>query len=160
VRKFDPHHLTTIHQNSLMTTPRGSRKKRIWAYILYFIAFIYGAALLGGDDDWQVALFAGVVAAGVATLLLRSARQADERAAELARGERRLEVVRLAESEDGQLTVTEVAAKLGWSMDDAAATLRSLDDGVRVTSTVTDEGIILYDFPELIHDPGRKKRLR
>jgi hypothetical protein len=143
-----------------MTTPRGSRKKRIWAYILYFIAFIYGAALLGGDDDWKVSLFAGVVAAGVATLLLRSARQADEQAAEMARGERRLEVVRLAESEDGQLTVTEVAAKLGWSIDDAAATLRSLDDGVRVTSTVTDEGIILYDFPELIHDPGRKKRLR
>lgn len=143
-----------------MTKPRGSRKKRIWAYILYFIAFIYGVALVGGDDDPMVSLFAGVVAAGVATLLLRSAWQDEERAAQVTVTERQLAVVRLAESEDGQLTVTEVAAKLGWSMDEAAATLRSLDDGVRVTSTVTDEGIMLYDFPELIHDPGRRKRLR
>jgi hypothetical protein len=142
-----------------MATPRGSRKKRVWAYILYFIAFIYGVAFVDGDGDWKVPLFSAVVAAAVATLLLRSTWQDEERAAQVAAGERQLAVLRLAESEDGQLTVTEVAAKLGWSIDDAAATLRSLDDGVRVTTTLTDEGVILYDFPELIHDPGRKKRL-
>jgi hypothetical protein len=140
-----------------MAKPRGSRKKRIWAYILFFIAFLYGVAFVDGDGDWKVPLFCAIVAAGVATLLLRSAWQEEESTAETARGERQLAVVRLAESEDGQLTVTEVAAKLGWSIDDAAATLRSLDDGVRVTTTVTDEGVILYDFPELIHDPGRKR---
>jgi hypothetical protein len=143
-----------------MTTPRGSRKKRIWAYILYFIAFIFATAFIDGGDDWESSLFSAVVAAGVATLLLRSAWQEEEKVAQVTAGERQLAVVRLAESEDGQLTVTEVAAKLGWSIDDAAATLRSLDDGVRVTTTVTDEGVILYDFPELIHDPGRQKRLR
>jgi hypothetical protein len=140
-----------------MATPRGSRKKRIWAYILFFIAFLYGVAFVDGDGGWQVPLFCALAAAGVATLLLRSAWQEEERTVETARGERQLAVVRLAEQEDGQLTVTEVAARLGWSMDDAAATLRSLDDGVRVTTTVTDEGVILYDFPELIHDPGRKR---
>jgi hypothetical protein len=140
-----------------MAAPRGTRKKRIWAYILFFIAFIYGVAFVDGDGDWKVPLFSAVVAAGVATLLLRSAWQDEERAATVARGDRQLAVLRLAESEDGQLTVTEVAAKLGWSIDDADATLRSLDDGVRVTTTVTDEGVMLYDFPELIHDPGRKR---
>ena len=140
-----------------MAKPRGSRTKRIWAYILFFIAFIFTSSVVEGAEDWPVSLFSAVVAAGGATLLLRSAWKDEEQTAETARGERQLAVVRLAEAEDGQLTVTEVAAKLGWSMDDAAATLRSLDDGVRVTTTVTDEGVILYDFPELIHDPGRKR---
>jgi hypothetical protein len=143
-----------------MAAPRGSRKKRIWAYILFFFAFLFGAGVVEGGKDWRVDLFYAVVAGGVATLLLRSAWKDEEKVVEAARGERQLAVVRLAEAEDGQLTVTEVAAKLGWSVDDAAATLRSMDDGVRVTTTVTDEGVILYDFPELIHDPGRKKRLR
>lgn len=143
-----------------MAKRRGSRKKRIWAYILFFIAFIFGTAFIDGGSDWETSLFSALVAAGVATLLLRSAWQEEEKAAQVTRGDRQLAVLRLAESEDGQLTVTEVAAKLGWSIDDAAATLRSLDDGVRVTTTLTDEGIMLYDFPELIHDPGRKKRLR
>ena len=143
-----------------MSTPRGSRKKRIWAYIFFFIAFLYGVAFVDGDGDWKVPLFSGIVAAGVATLLLRSAWQEEEKAAQVTAGERQLAVLRLAESEDGQLTVTEVAAKLGWSMDDAATTLRSLDDGVRVSTTLTDENVILYAFPALIHDPGRQKRLR
>jgi hypothetical protein len=142
-----------------MATPRGTRKRRIWAYILYFIAFIFATAFIDGGDDWASSLFSAVVAAGVATLLLRSAWKDEEKAAQVTAGERQLAVLRLAESEDGQLTVTEVAARLGWSIDEAAATLRSLDDGVRVTTTLTDEGIMLYDFPELIHDPGRRKRL-
>jgi uncharacterized membrane protein len=142
-----------------MATPRGTRKKRNVAYLLFFVAFIYGVAFVDGDGDWKVPLFSALVAAGVATMLLRSVWQDQERAVVAARGERQLAVLRLAESEDGQLTVTEVAAKLGWSIDDAEATLRSLDDGVRVTTTVTDEGVMLYDFPELIHDPGRKNRL-
>lgn len=143
-----------------MPTHRGSRTKRIWAYVLFFIAFLYGIAFVDGKGGWTVPLFSGLIAAGVAVLLLRSAWQDEERAAQVTVGERQLAVLKLAEAEDGQLTVTEVAARLGWSLDDAAATLRSLDDGVRVTTTLTDEGIILYDFPELIHDPGRRKRLR
>ncbi|WP_420127828.1 hypothetical protein [Longimicrobium sp.] len=143
-----------------MAASRGSRKKRVWAYILFFLAFLFGSGVVEGDSDWKVSLFYALVAGGVATLLLRSVWKDEEKAVEMARGERQLAVVRLAEREDGQLTVTEVAAKLGWSVDEAAATLRSMEDGVRVTTTVTDEGVILYDFPELIHDPGRKKRLR
>lgn len=55
--------------------------------------------------------------------------------------------------------MTEVAARLGWTLDVAQETMRSLEDGKRVTTTITDDGIMLYDFPELIHDPGRRTRL-
>jgi hypothetical protein len=69
-----------------MTTPRGSRKKRIWAYILYFIAFIFATAFIDGGDDWESSLFSAVVAAGVATLLLRSAWQEEEKVAQVTAG--------------------------------------------------------------------------
>ena len=143
-----------------MATARGSRKRRIWAYIFFFISFVYATSIFDGVGDWRGALFYALGTGAVAVLLLRSARKDEERFSQVARNERQLAVLRLAAEDDGQLTVTEVAARLGWSIDDAAATLRSLDDGLRVTSTVTDEGIMLYEFRELIHDPGRRARVR
>jgi hypothetical protein len=142
-----------------MSRPRTAGR-RAFAYVMFFLAFLFALAFLGGDSEWPAALFSCAVAATVGWLMLRSVRRDLQENQEVARTHRQLAVLKLAEAEDGQLTVTEVAARLGWSLDDAAATLRSLDDGLRVTTTVTDEGIILYDFPELIHDPGRRKRLR
>ena len=142
-----------------MDKPRTAGR-RAFAYFMFFLAFLFAVNLLAGGDGWLISLFCCAVAATVGTLVLRSVRRDLEENQEVALVHRQLAVLKLAEAEDGQLTVTEVAAKLGWSLDDAAATLRSLDDGLRVTTTLTDEGIILYDFPELIHDPGRRKRLR
>ena len=142
-----------------MEKPRTAGR-RAFAYFMFFLAFLFAVNVLGGGDEWFVSLFCFAVAATVGTLVLRSVRRDLEENQEVKHIHRQLAVLKLAEAEDGQLTVTEVATKLGWSMEDAADTLRSLDDGVRVTTTLTDEGIILYDFPELIHDPGRRKRLR
>ncbi|HEX2080051.1 MAG TPA: hypothetical protein VHG08_20195 [Longimicrobium sp.] len=142
-----------------MTKPRTAGRRAL-AYFLFFLAFLFALAFLGGGSDWHVSLFSCAVAATAAWLILRSVRRDLEGNQEAAHIQRQLAVLKLAEAEDGQLTVTEVAAKLGWSLDEAAATLRSLDDGVRVTTTLTDDGIMLYDFPELIHDPGRRNRQR
>jgi hypothetical protein len=60
-------------------------------------------------------------------------------------------VLRLAAEQGGRLTVTEVAAHLGWPMRRAEKILQSLDDGVRVDSEVTDEGVIVYEFREIVH---------
>ena len=49
----------------------------------------------------------------------------------------------------GRLTVSEVAAQLGWTLPRAEKVLNSLEDGYRVSSDVTDEGLIVYDFREL-----------
>jgi len=32
--------------------------------------------------------------------------------------------------------------------------LDGMDDGLRVRSDITDQGIIVYEFPELRHHPG------
>ena len=62
-------------------------------------------------------------------------------------------VLLLATEKEGTLTVTEVAASLDLSLSAAEGVLDGMDDGLRVRSDVTDEGIIVYEFPELRHHP-------
>lgn len=59
-------------------------------------------------------------------------------------------VLALAGERQGRLTVTEVASSLGWSLPRAEKVLESLEDGLRVASDVTDEGVIVYEFRELM----------
>ncbi len=58
-------------------------------------------------------------------------------------------VLLLATERDGTLTVTELATALNLSLSAAEDVLDSMDDGLRVRSEVTNEGIIVYEFPEL-----------
>lgn len=68
-----------------------------------------------------------------------------------------LPVLKLAAERQGRLTVTDVAATMGWTLPRAEKVLNSLDDGVRVSSDVTDEGVIVYDFRELRQSPLRAR---
>ena len=66
------------------------------------------------------------------------------------------EVIRIAAARGGRLTATEVAGTMDVSMAAAERVLLSLDDGFRVTSDVTEEGILVFEFRELMTpDPGR-----
>lgn len=58
-------------------------------------------------------------------------------------------VILLAGRRGGSLTVTEAAAELNLSIQAAERILIAMEDGLRVRSEVTEEGIVLYDFPEL-----------
>lgn len=59
------------------------------------------------------------------------------------------QVLLLASERGGTLTVTEVAAALSATMQAAERVLITMDDGFRVRSEITNEGIVLYEFPEL-----------
>lgn len=61
------------------------------------------------------------------------------------------DILRLAEHRGGSLTVTEVSASLDVSLPMAEKLLIGMDDGFRVRSEITDEGIIVYEFPEVQH---------
>lgn len=61
------------------------------------------------------------------------------------------EVLLLASRRSGTLTVTEVAASLDLSLEAAEKVLISMDDGFRVRSEITREGVLLYEFPEIQH---------
>jgi len=60
-------------------------------------------------------------------------------------------VLVLASRKGGTLTVTEVAADLDLSLEAAEKVLISMDDGFRVRSEITKEGVLLYEFPEIQH---------
>ncbi len=60
-------------------------------------------------------------------------------------------VLKLAAAKGGSLTVTEVATDLNLSLSAAEKILTSMDDDLRVRSVISEEGVIVYEFPELRH---------
>ena len=93
-----------------MTRPRTGGRRAL-AYFFFFLAFLFALAVLSGGDDSRASFFSGAVAAVVGWLILRSVRRDLAGSRDAARVQRQLAVLRLAEAEDGQLTVTEVATK-------------------------------------------------
>jgi hypothetical protein len=59
------------------------------------------------------------------------------------------QVLSLARARGGTLTVTDVASELDLSLEGAERVLLSLDDGFRIRSDVTEEGLLVFDFPEI-----------
>ena len=60
-------------------------------------------------------------------------------------------VLRLATHKGGTLTVTELAADLNLSLPAAEKILASMDDGFRVRCEISKEGVLFYEFPEVVH---------
>ena len=59
-------------------------------------------------------------------------------------------VVRLAHQRGGRLTVTETAADTGLTVEEASEILKRLADGGFVEVEITDSGLIVYRFPEVL----------
>ncbi|GMV04873.1 MAG: hypothetical protein AMXMBFR53_11530 [Gemmatimonadota bacterium] len=60
-------------------------------------------------------------------------------------------ILRLATMKGGTLTVTEVAAEMNLSLPAAEKILTSMDDGFRVRSEISKDGVLYYEFPEVLH---------
>lgn len=136
--------------------PEREGSKRGWSILLFVMAFFLLA--VGIAELELVPAIVGMAAAGGGALLYRAARteREERRAALISRLQ--LPVLRLAAEQDGRLTVTEVAAHLGWTLSRAEKVLESLEDGMRVSSEVTDAGVIVYEFRELLRIPDPPRR--
>ncbi len=131
--------------------PRGGVGRRVLG-----VAAILFAALMvtvGVADGAVAAVVVGMVAGAFGTGTFWWGIQAREsrRRAIMARLQGR--VLLLATEKGGTLTVTGVAASLNLSLSAAEEVLDRMDDGLRVRSEITNEGIIVYEFPELLHNP-------
>jgi len=60
-------------------------------------------------------------------------------------------ILKLATSRGGMLTVTEVASGLNLALPAAEKILESMDDGFRVRSEISPDGVLYYEFPEIVH---------
>jgi hypothetical protein len=126
----------------------GEGAMRVWSVILFALAAI--ALGVGIVELEAVLLVLGVVFAGGGVLLHRGANTAREKRRDAMLASLQLHVLRLAGERQGRLTVSEVAAALSWPIRRAEKVLLSLDDGWRVNSEVTDDGVIVYEFRELL----------
>lgn len=126
--------------------------KRGWSLALFVAAAAIVAVGIAGGGAPTVILAALAVAGGV-FLHLSANRDREARRAALV-SSLQLPVVQLAARRGGRLTVSEVAADLGWTLRRSEKVLQSLDDGLRVDSEVTDEGVIVYEFRELLGRSG------
>ena len=99
-----------------------------------------------GEDP----LSAGVSLVVMGAILWFLSRRLDS-AASLVR-QRRLEnrIQRLAAQRDGRLTVTDAAMETGFTVVESEAVLKSLAEGGYVEIEVTESGLIVYRFPEIL----------
>ena len=59
-------------------------------------------------------------------------------------------VFRLAYRLGGRLTVSDLVVDLDFSIEEAESFLNQLVDSTRVTMEVRDDGLVYYEFPEII----------
>lgn len=125
--------------------------KRGWAWALWTFAALF--LVIGLAEFEAVALGMSMIAGAGGFLLHRSGNEDRERRREALLQSLHLPVLRLAAKRGGRLTVTQVAQDLGWTLPRAEKVLQSMEDGYRVLGDVTPEGVIVYDFPELMQLP-------
>ena len=66
------------------------------------------------------------------------------------RGRLENRVFRLAYKLGGRLTVSDLVVDLDFSIEEAESFLDQLVDSTRVTMEVRDDGLVYYEFPEII----------
>jgi hypothetical protein len=138
------------------SVPRESWKRGLSIMLFVFAALFMMVGLLAGEVGF---LAGALLSAGGGAVLLQAAGRDREKRREALITALQLPVLKLAARQGGRLTVTEVAAHLGWPMRRAEKILQSLDDGIRVDSEVTDDGVIVYEFRELAHGGSAELRL-
>ena len=129
--------------------PPGGLNRRVLGIAMVLMAAF---AIVMGIVNYEGAVVAagGVLGAvGTGTFFWGWRALQDRRVALTNALERR--VLQLATRHGGTLMVTEVAAELDLSLPAAERVLTGMDDGFRVRSDVTDEGILLFEFPEVLH---------
>ena len=102
------------------------------------------------DSDFFKLFAVGVTQVIFGSLLWILAKKLDA-AAHLVRYRRQQSrVVRLARQRGGRLMVTETAADTGLTVEEASEILKRLADGGFVEVEITDSGLIVYRFPEVL----------
>ncbi|WP_156104597.1 hypothetical protein [Spirochaeta lutea] len=94
-----------------------------------------------------------LLAAGGIGLALYIRRRRRKDAPRLTQGDLQARIFRVAREHRGRLTVSQAAADLGMSPGDAEALLLSVSDGLRVKTEVSDQGLLYFEFTELIEGP-------
>jgi hypothetical protein len=129
--------------------PSTGIKRRVFGSALVLLATMM--VLIGFVEFEMAAVVAGSVfgAGGSLAFYWGWTGLQERRTAVMQRIQRK--VLQLASLRGGTLTVTEVATDLNLGLPAAEKILTSMDDDLRVRSVISDDGVIVYEFPELMH---------
>ena len=131
--------------------PGGGTKRRVVGTLMVLLASLM--VLIGFVEFEMVAVAMGsVMGAGGSLAYYWGWRGQQARREALMQGLQR-KILRLAQMKGGTLTVTEVATDMNISLPAAEKILTSMDDGFRVRSEISKEGVLYYEFPEVRHRP-------
>lgn len=144
---------TTAPRREHRLPPSGIGRRVFGAGLGILAAIIITAGIAGGDGPPIVV--GALMGMGGSGLFMWGWRALQERRQSVLQALNR-RVLMLATRRGGVLTVTEVAAELDLSLEAAEKVLIGMDDGFRVRSDISDEGVLYYEFPEVVH----QKKLR
>jgi len=129
--------------------PSAGIKRRVMGTTM-----VLGASLmvLLGFTQWVMPLVAvGSVVGGGGSLMFYWGWQGlQNRRNAIMQGLQR-KILKLANARRGTLTVTEVASDLNLALPAAEKILETMDDGFRVRSEISKDGVLYYEFPEIVH---------
>jgi len=138
-----------IEQEPDEKLPSAGMKRRVLGTAMVLFASLM---VLIGFVEWEMAAVAfGAVAGGAGSLTFYWGWQGlQDRRTSIMKGIQR-KILKLAAVRGGTLTVTEVAADLNLALPSAEQILVEMDDGFRVRSDISNEGVLYYEFPEILH---------
>lgn len=132
---------------AVTTLPPGGGLRRVAGVGLVLVSLMLVAV---GLAEWEVAAMAvGGVLGASGALTFGWGWKALQGRREALLQQLQQQVLQLAHHSGGRLTVSSVATHLGIGLPAAERVLISMDDGFRVRSEITEEGVLLYEFPEL-----------
>ncbi len=136
--------------------PRGGLVRRVLGVGLVLLATVLVVAGIVEGEAAMIGVGSGMGAVGTGGFWWGLKGLNERRKALMQRLQQK--VLRLATHRGGTLTVTEVAADLNLSLPAAEKILASMDDGFRVRCEISKEGVLFYEFPEVVHraqlEPG------
>ena len=131
----------------------GALFLKMWAVPMIPVGvglMLYGLFRIFEENRWEDPLSVGVALVVMGALLWGGARKLDE-AAQLVRYRRQQNrIVRLARQRQGRLTVTETAAETAMTVEESEEILKKLADSGYVEVEISDSGMMVYRFPEVL----------
>ena len=141
-----------IEQEPQEKLPSSGIKRRVLGTAMVLAASLL---VLIGFVEWEMAAVAvgAVLGGGGSMTFYWGWKGLQDRRDAIMKGIQR-KVLKLAAVKGGTLTVTEVAADLNLELPAAEKILTSMDDGFRVRSEISPQGVLYYEFPEILHRQG------
>lgn len=126
----------------------GVKRRVLGAGMVLCASFL----VLVGFTEWEMAVVAlGFLVGGGGSLTFYWGWQGLQERRKVIMHRVQRKILKLATASGGTLTVTEVASDLNLALAAAEKILTSMDDGFRVRSDISSEGVLYYEFPEILH---------